>query len=121
MRTAKDIYGDGKEKNVIDIARSYVMSSFISKKDSVAQKRAKVKKRKQLPKEWATSYLKSFPEFLALNANNYNGKQTSAYDVYGAPGYLSYVADRNREFRTVFNNAGIDPDYCSDPNFLSIK
>ena len=121
VRLAKDEYGDGKEKSVIDIARSYVMSSFISRKDSAAVKLAKLKKRRQLPKEWATSYLKSFPEYLAMNANNYDGKQIGKYDVYGAPGYVSYVADRNREFRTTFNNAGIDPNFCSDPEFLSIS
>ena len=118
VRLVKDIYGDGKEKNVIDIARSFVMSSFISPKDKPAARAIKIKKRKQFPKEWATSHLKSFPEFLALNANSYDGKQVTAYAVYGGPGYVSYVADQNRELRATFNNSGIDPDYCSDPNFL---
>lgn len=121
VRTAKDVYGDGKEKNVIDIARSFVMSSFISRKDKQAARIIKLKKRKQLPKEWATSYLKSFPEFLAYNANNYDGKQIRSYSVYGAPGYASYVAAKNREMRNVFNSAGIDPDFCSDPTFLVFK
>lgn len=121
IRLAKDTFGDGKEKNVIEIARSFIMSSFISAKDTAASKAAKLKKRKQLPKEWAASYLKSFPEFLTLNANNYDGKQTTAYDVYGAPGYVSYVADKNRELRKTFNSSGIDPNYCSDPDFLTFK
>ncbi len=121
VRTAKDVFGDGQEKNAIDIARSFVMSSFISRKDKPAAKAIKLKKRKQLPKEWAASYLRSFPEFLTLNANSYDGKQISRYSVYGAPGYVSYVADQNRELRDAFNGSGIDPNYCSDPEFLVFK
>ncbi len=121
VRMANDTLGDGKEKNVIEIARSFVMSSFISRKDTASIKATKIKKRRQLSREWSLSYLKSFPEFLAMNANNYDGKQTKAYDVYGAPGYVTFVADRNRELRKVFNDAGIDPNYCSDPDFLDLK
>ncbi len=121
VRLVKDVYGDGTEKNAIDVARSFVMSSFISRKDKAPARAIKLRKRKQLPKEWASSYLKSFPEFLALNANSYDGKQISRYSVYGAPGYVSYVADQNRELREVFTGSGIDPDYCSDPNFLVFR
>lgn len=121
VRMAKDIYGDGQDKNAIDIAKSFVMSSFISKKDKKAALAIKLKKRKQFPKEWAASYLKSFPEFLTLNANAYDGKQITRYAVYGAPGYVSYVAEQNRQMRNTLNSAGIDPNFCSDPYFLIFK
>lgn len=121
VRLAKDTYGDGKERSVIDIDKSFILSSFISPKDKPLARAIKLKKRKQLPREWAASYLKSFPEFLALNANNYDGKQITRYSVYGDPGYVSFVANKNREFRELFNGAGIDPNYCSDPNFLTFK
>lgn len=118
QRMAKDVYGDGKERSTIEIARSFVMSSFISPKDKEAARAIKLKKRKQLPKEWAASHLKSFPEFLAYNANSYDGKQITRYSVYGTPGYVSFVAEQNRQMRNILNTAGIDPDFCSDPNFL---
>lgn len=121
IRLAKDVYGDGKEKSAIDIARSFIMSSFISKKDKQATVNIKLRKRKQLPKEWAASHLKSFPEFLTYNANSYDGKQITRYAIYGAPGYLSYVAEKNRKIRVLFNSAGLDPNFCSDPDFLTFK
>lgn len=121
VRIKEDVDGDKKKKSAIDIAKSYVMSSFIGKKDSPAVRQIKLNKRKQLPKVWAAAYLKSFPEFLALRANSYDGKQLTAYDVYGAPGYVSYIAEKNRNMRELSTNAGVDPDFCSDPNFLTLR
>jgi hypothetical protein len=120
-RLKDDVDGDQKKRSAIDIAKSYIMSSFIGKKDSAAVRRIKLNKRKQLPKVWATAYLKSFPEFLTLRANSYDGKQITRYQIYGAPGYVSYIAEKNRNMRELSTNSGIDPNFCSDPNFLSLR
>ncbi len=121
VRLKEDVDGDKKKKSAIDIAKSYVMSSFIGKKDSAAVRQMKLNKRKQLPRVWAAAYLKSFPEFITLRANSYDGKQITRYDIYGAPGYVSYIAEKNRNMRELSTSSGIDPNFCSDPNFLSLK
>lgn len=121
VRLKEDVDGDKKKKSAIDIAKSYIMSSFISKKDSAAVRQMKLNKRKQLPKVWASAYLKSFPEFLTLRANAYDGKQITSFQIYGAPGYVSYIAEKNRDMRELSTGSGIDPNFCSDPNFLAIR
>ncbi len=112
---------DGKEKSVVTIARLQVMSSSIGKKDKPDVKLAKVKRRKELPRQWAIAHTKTFPEYLAYRANNYDGQSTARYNVYGTPGYLNIVADKNKAMRDLFNGAGNSPDYCSNPNFLKAK
>ncbi|MBC7420011.1 MAG: hypothetical protein H7328_04720 [Bdellovibrio sp.] len=109
---------DEKEKSVVTIARLQVNSGSISKKDAPVVKAQKVKRRKELPKQWALAHLKTFPEYLAYRANNYDGKSTSHFTMYGTPGYLNLVADKNKSMRDLFNASGSSPDYCSNPNFL---
>ena len=106
-------------KNSVAVARNYVMSSFFGPKDSSELKLQKVKKRKELPKLWATSYTRTFPEHLAFRANTYDGKSIT-YSVLGFPGYLNLVAERNSDIRNVFENSDLDPDLCTDPNFLKL-
>lgn len=111
----------GEAKDVVAIARSYVMSPFGHAKDSEKIKKEKAKKHKMLPKNWANAYKKTFPEFLAYRANAYDGKSKKKYGIYGYPGYLNLVAERNRTLRDEFEKSNLDPNLCSDPNFLKMK
>lgn len=111
----------GEVKDVVSIARSYIMSSFVSPRDSDKDKNIKVKRRKMLPKLWAEAYNKTFPEFLAYKANSYTGKSTKPYSIYGFPGYLNVVAEQNKAIRDEFTKANFDPNLCTDPNFLKMK
>lgn len=119
IKMATDI--DGKSRSVVDIARLNIMSSFIGAKDTPEVKLMKVKRRKELPKIWATAYLKSFPEYLTYRANEYDGKVLGGYQVYGTPGYLNIVTGKNKILRDTFQSAGIDPNYCSNPDYLKVK
>lgn len=118
MLTAGD-FDFGNSKNLVNEARDYVMSSFIGPKDTPAMKLEKAKKRKEFPRLWATSFTRTFPEHLAYQANTYDGKNIT-YSVLGFPGYLNLVAERNRAMRDVFENSGLDPNLCSDPDFLKL-
>lgn len=111
----------GEDRNVVSLARSYVMSSFINSTDEKKIKLIKVKRRKKLPKLWKQSFSLTFPEYLAYNANSYNGKTTKPYEVYGFPGYLNLVTSSNKAIRLEFEKAGFDANQCSDPDFLKMK
>lgn len=111
----------GDERSVVSMARAYVMSSFIGPNDTPELKAIKVKRRKELPKQWALAYTKTFPEFLALKANSYDGKTLKPYDVYGFPGYLNSLANRNKSLRMIFENSKLDPNMCSNPDFFQIN
>lgn len=106
-------------KNAVTVARSYVMSSFMGPKDSIQMKIEKAKKRKELPKLWALSYTRTFPEHLAFRANTYDGR-SNTYSLLGFPGYLNLLAERNTDLRNVFTNSDLDPDQCTDPNFMKL-
>ncbi len=106
-------------KNAVTVARNYVMSSFLGPKDSVQMKLEKAKKRKELPKLWALSYTRTFPEHLAFRANTYDGK-SNTYSLLGFPGYVNLVAERNTDIRNVFTKSDLDPDQCTDPNFMKL-
>ncbi len=112
---------DGKEKSVVTIARMQVASFAIGKNDKPEVKLQKVKRRKELPRQWAMAHLKTFPEYLAYRANSYDGTSKGRYTMHGTPGYLNLVAEKNKSMRNLFNGAGTSPDYCSNPNFLKIK
>ena len=111
---------DGEKRPLVDIARLNVMSSFVSPADKPEVKALKLKRRKLLPELWRNSFKKSFPEFLAYNANSFDGS-TADYQVYGFPGYLNALTTRNRELRALLTDADFNPDLCSDPNFLKMK
>jgi hypothetical protein len=101
-KSATDI--DGKEKLVTKIARSYVSSPFI-KKGNDPDLKIKLKKVKLLPEKIRTAHLLSFPEFLIYNQNNFDESQktiTKSYKTIGAPGYLGFLADKNRALRESF-------------------
>lgn len=119
-KTIKDDF-TGEEKDVVSVARSYIMSSFVSPKEATNIKLDKAKRRKMLPKLWAEAFTKTFPEYLAYRANSYNGKSMDRYSIYGYPGYLNLVAERNKSIREEFKKSRLNPDLCSDPNFLRVK
>jgi len=119
-KTAKDI--DGVEKLVTKIARTFVNSPFIKIDDP--DLKIKLAKAKLLPEKIRKSYLLTFPEFLIYSQNNFDENQlkvTKHYKTIGAPGYLGFLADKNRALRESFSETSEGADYCSDPNFLKIK
>jgi hypothetical protein len=111
---------DGKEKDVVDIATSYVLSSIVQSKDSPELKQIKIKKRKEFPRLWAEAYKESFPVFLTYQANGYNGKSIQSFPIYGYPGYLSIIVNRNNEIRDLLTNSELNPNSCTLPDFLKI-
>lgn len=119
-KTTKDDI-TGEIKDVVSVARSYIMSSFVSPKEASTVKLDKAKRRKLLPKLWSESYTKTFPEYLAFRANSYNGKSLDRYSIYGYPGYLNLVAERNKSIREEFRKSRLSPDLCSDPYFLKVR
>ncbi len=119
-KTAKDI--DGTDKLVTRIARSFVNAYVIKPNDPDLE--IKLKKVKLLPEKIRTAHLLSFPEFLIYNQNNFDETQkviTKDYKTLGAPGYLGFLADKNRALRESFSETSEGADYCSNPNFLKIK
>lgn len=108
-------------KDLVKEARLTLMSSNIKPSESAKSKAEKVKRRKQLPATWANAFTKTFPEYLALKLNSYNGKSTKPFLVYGFPGYLTALAQKNKMIRDTFQSAGIDPNFCSQPDFLNVK
>lgn len=111
---------DGEKRSIIDVARLNVMSAFVSPADKADAKVLKLKRRKSLPDLWKNSYSKTFPEYLAYNANSFDGT-AAEYQVFGFPGYLSAISARNKEIRTLLENAEVNPNVCTDPDFLRIK
>lgn len=119
-KTAVDI--DGAEKSVTRIARSFVNSPFIKIKDP--DLKIKLKKAKLLPEKIRAAHMLTFPEFLIYNQNNFDQTQktiTKSYKTIGAPGYLGFLADKNKALRDAFIETSEGPDYCSDPEFLKTK
>ncbi len=114
----KDI--DGKDRSEVEIARLNLLSGFISIKDSEKLKKIKLKRRRLLPAEWATAFEKSLPVFLTYHANSYDGKSTKPYLMYGYPGYLSLLSDRNTKIRNIFSNSDYGADLCTKKDFLSL-
>ena len=97
------------------------MSSNIKPSENAKSKAEKIRRSKQLPAVWANAFIKTFPEYLALKLNSYNGQSTKPFSVNGFPGYLTALAHKNKMIRDTFQSAGIDPNYCSQPNFLNVK
>ena len=119
-KTAKDI--DGQEKSVTQIARLYVNSPYIKKGDT--ETKIKIQRAKLLPEKIRNAYLLTFPEFMIYSQNNFDESQkvvTKNYKTIGAPGYLSFLAAKDKALRETFAEAGADPFFCSNPKFLKIK
>ena len=112
---------DGKEKDEVDVAREYVLSSFVAARDSVAVRNTKIARRKEFPKLWAMAYEKSFPIFATYRANGYTGNSLEPFPVYGYPGYLSVISQRNEEIRELFVNSQLNPDMCTPQKFLKVS
>ncbi len=107
--------------DLVKDARKIVASSNIKPDDDAETKAAKIQRRKILPKYWASAYTRTFPEYLALRMNEYDGKTKKIFKVYGFPGYLNILVNKNKLIRETFQNGGVDPNYCTLPNFLKIK
>jgi hypothetical protein len=112
---------DGKEKNDIEVARLYVLSSFIGARDSTEEKKTKLARRKEFPKLWALAYEKSFPLFATYRANGYEGNSVDPFPIYGFPGYLSVISQRNEDIRELFVNSDLNPDICTPQKFLKVS
>jgi len=113
---AQDV--DGQMKDAVEVATSYVLSSVVNSKDSDDDKKLKAQRRKEFPKKWAKAYLESFPVYLAYKANSYDGNSLLPFALYGYPGYLSVIVHRQSEIQELFANAQLDPNSCTDPEFL---
>lgn len=112
---------DGKEKDEIEVARLYVLSSFIAARDSADVKNVKLARRKEFPKLWALAYEKSFPVFATYRANGYEGNSLDPFPVFGFPGYLSVISQRNEDIRELFVNSHLTPDMCTPEKFLKVS
>ena len=108
-------------KDSVKDARKILMSTNINPDDDAETKAAKVKRRLILPSYWASAYTKTFPEYLALRMNEYDGKTKKPFKVYGFPGYLNALANKNKMIRDAFQAGGVNPNYCTLENFLKIK
>lgn len=120
-RTATDITGE--EKDVLAIARSFVLAPFTSPKTAAA-KALKLKRTKLLQQKIDSSYKLSFPEHLIYHQTNLNeigGKITADFRVYGSPGYINFLAKKNTEIRELFVANGKGANYCSNPNYLDMS
>lgn len=109
---------DGQNKPAVEIARAYVLSSYIDPLDNEEKVQLKAKRRKDFPRVWARAAQQSFPVYLTLKANGYTGQTLDAFPVYGYPGYLSVIAERNQDIRDLFTNSDLNPDSCTDGEFL---
>lgn len=112
---------DGKEKNEIEVARLNVLSSFIGARDSVDVRNTKIARRKEFPKLWALAYEKSFPVFATYRTNGYEGNSVDPFPIYGFPGYLSVISQRNEDIRELFVNSGLNPDMCTPQKLLKVS
>lgn len=120
-KTEKDL--DGKEKTVVKIARSYVNSPFI-KKGGDPDVKIKLLKAKALPGKIRSAHLLTFPEFMIYSQNNFDETQkivSKNYHTIGAPGYLSFLAEKDQALRDTFAETSGGANFCSNPNFLKIK
>lgn len=120
-KTEKDL--DGKEKSVVKIARSYVNSPFI-KKGGDPDLKMKLLKAKALPGKIRSAHLLTFPEFMIYSQNNFDETQkivSKNYHTIGAPGYLSFLAEKDQALRDTFAETSGGANFCSNPNFLKIK
>jgi hypothetical protein len=112
---------DGKEKDEVEVARSYVLSSFIGARDSTDVRNIKIARRKEFPKHWALAYEKPFPIFATYRANGYDGNSLDPFPIYGFPGYLSVISQRNEDIRELFINSQLNPDMCTPQKFLKVS
>ncbi|MFZ3230600.1 MAG: hypothetical protein WA160_10385 [Pseudobdellovibrio sp.] len=108
-------------KDLAKEARKKLMSSFIKPKDLPKDKLEKVKMRKALPGLWASAYAKSFPEFIVYRLNAYKGDSSGNFQIYGFPGYLTALAEKNKFIRDTFNASGVEPNTCSSDQFLNFQ
>ena len=95
-----------------------------SRKSITADKKIKIQRAKLLPAKIRSSHLLTFPEFIIYQQNNFDENQkvvAKGYRTIGAPGYLSFLAAKDKGLRETFQEAGQDPNYCSNPKFLKIK
>jgi hypothetical protein len=119
-KTVRDI--DGQVKSVTEIARAYVNAPYIRKSDP--NLKIKLMRAKLLPEKIRSSYALTFPEFLIYSQNNFDENQktvTKKYRTIGTPGYLGFLADKNRALRETFAETSAGANYCSDPNFLKMN
>ena len=117
-RTAYDI--DEKEKDVLAIARAFIVAPFTSPVTE-AGKALKIERTKILQQKIDSSYKLTFPEHMIYHQTNLKEKGgiiNSEFLVYGTPGYVNYLVKKNNEIREIFKDKGAD--YCTNPNYLKM-
>ncbi len=110
---------DGQKKTEVEVARAYVLSSYIDPLENDEKNEIKAKRRKDFPRVWSEALKQSFPVYLTLKANSYTGQSLNAFTIYGYPGYLSLLSERNQGIRELFTNSDLNPDSCTDGEFLN--
>lgn len=119
--TAADI--DAVEKDVLSIARSFVIAPFTSPA-TTSGKALKIKRTKLLQQKIDSSYKLSFPEHLIYHQTNLSeigGTITEEFRVLGSPGYINFLAKKNTQIRELFVANGKGADYCSNPDYLKMS
>ncbi len=116
QKTATDV--DGEVKDVLKIARLNIRSPFSKKESAEILK----KRRFSLPGKINNSFRLSFPEHLIYQqqTNFPDGSKfiPADFKLSGAPGYISFLKDKDTEIRLFLESAGKDPNLCSDSKFL---
>lgn len=119
--TATDI--DGKEKDVLSIAREFVIAPFISP-ITAEGKALQVKRTKILKQKIDNSFKLTFPEHMIYQQTNLNeigGKINAKFRVLGLPGYLNFLAKKNMQIREFFVKNGKGADFCAKADYLRMS
>lgn len=121
-KSAYDI--DGTLQDVHKIARLFVASPFKLPGDTPEESALKLRRVKILPEKIRNAYKLTFPEYLIYKQNNFNEIDemiNEDYRVLGAPGYIGFLAKKDKANRDVFQNLRLGADYCSNPNYLKVS
>lgn len=113
---------DGVSKDVLAIARSFVLAPFTSPKTE-AGKDLKIQRTKLLQQKIDNSYKLSFPEHMIYHQTNLDeigGTINDEFRVLGTPGYINYLVKKSEEVRKIFNDNGKGDHYCTNPDYLKM-
>lgn len=114
---------DGTEKDVLSIARSFVLAPFVTPK-TLAGKELKKKRTKLLQQKIDSSYRLTFAEHLIYHQTNLSeigGTINEEFRVLGSPGYINFLAKKNTKIRELFVSNGKGADFCSNPDYLKMS
>lgn len=121
QRTAIDL--DSNNVDVHVIARAFV-SSPLTIPGEDGDMELKFKRAKLLPEKIRNAYRLTFPEYLIYKQNNFNEADSTIgadYRILGSPGYIGFLAKKNKVNRETFTELRLGADYCSNPNYLKLS